>query len=144
LDLFNAFFWGVAFLNSLVQVNLASCELQTQTLENLLVHWLCWSSNTKTQLAKWPGVHFPYRFKTLLVICPCIATVFTYIWHRINVVLINHKIYVFYWLGECECGANNQGLNTHLYIISPYFSHKLSYYSSREEIIRVRIDSKEM
>jgi hypothetical protein len=39
----------------------ASCELQTQTLENLLVHRLCCSSNTKTQLAKWPGVHFPYR-----------------------------------------------------------------------------------
>jgi hypothetical protein len=61
LDLFNVFFWGVAFLNSLVQVNLASYELQTQTLENLLVHGLCWSSNTKTQLAKWPGVHFPYN-----------------------------------------------------------------------------------
>jgi len=29
LDLFNVFFWGVAFLNSLVQVVLASCELQT-------------------------------------------------------------------------------------------------------------------
>jgi hypothetical protein len=38
----------------------ASCELQTQTLGNLLVHGLCCSSNTKTQLAKWPGVHFPY------------------------------------------------------------------------------------
>jgi hypothetical protein len=38
----------------------ASCELQIQTLENLLVHGLCCSSNTKTQLAKWPGVHFPY------------------------------------------------------------------------------------
>jgi hypothetical protein len=61
LELFNVFFWGVAFLNSLVQVDLASCELQTQTLENLLVHGLCWSSNTKTQLAKWPGVHFPYN-----------------------------------------------------------------------------------
>jgi hypothetical protein len=60
LDLFNVFFWGVAFLNFLVQVNLASCELQTQTLENLLVHGLCWTSNTKTQLAKWPGVYFPY------------------------------------------------------------------------------------
>jgi hypothetical protein len=60
-DLLNVFFWGVAFLNSLVQVNLASCELQTQTLENLLVHGLCWSSNTKTQLAKWPRVHFPYN-----------------------------------------------------------------------------------
>jgi hypothetical protein len=60
LDLFNVFFWGVAFVNSLVQVILASCELQTQTLENLLVHGLCWSSNTKTQLVKWPEVHFPY------------------------------------------------------------------------------------
>jgi hypothetical protein len=38
----------------------ASCELQTQILESLLVHGLCCSSNTKTQLAKWPGVHFPY------------------------------------------------------------------------------------
>jgi hypothetical protein len=38
----------------------ASCELQTQTLETLLVHGLCCSSNTKTQLAKRPGVHFPY------------------------------------------------------------------------------------
>jgi hypothetical protein len=37
-----------------------SCKLQTQTLENLLVHRLCCSSNTKTQIAKWPGVHFPY------------------------------------------------------------------------------------
>jgi hypothetical protein len=61
LDLLNVFFWGVAFLNSLVQVHLASCELQTQTLENLLVHGLCCSSNTKTQLAKWLGVHFPYN-----------------------------------------------------------------------------------
>jgi hypothetical protein len=61
LDLLNVFFWGVAFLNSLVQVSLASYELQTQTLENLLVHGLCCSSNTKTQLAKWPGVHFPYN-----------------------------------------------------------------------------------
>jgi hypothetical protein len=39
----------------------ATCELQTQTLEDLLVHGLCCSSNTKTQLAKWPGVHFPYN-----------------------------------------------------------------------------------
>jgi hypothetical protein len=39
----------------------ASCELQTQTLENLLVHGLCCSSNTKTQLAKWSRVHFPYN-----------------------------------------------------------------------------------
>jgi hypothetical protein len=61
LDLFKVFFWGVAFPNSLVQVDLASCELQTQTLEILLVHGLCCSSNTKTQLAKWPGVHFPYN-----------------------------------------------------------------------------------
>jgi hypothetical protein len=38
----------------------ASCELQTQILETLLVHGLCCSSNTKTQLAKRPGVHFPY------------------------------------------------------------------------------------
>jgi hypothetical protein len=45
LDLLNVFFWGVAFLNALVQVTLASCELQTQTLT--LVHILCWSSNTK-------------------------------------------------------------------------------------------------
>jgi hypothetical protein len=27
---------------------------------------------------------------------------------------------------------------------SPYFLHKLSYYSSRENIIGVRVDSKEM
>jgi hypothetical protein len=67
LDLFNVFFWGVAFPNSLVQVDLASCELQTQTLENLLVHGLCWSSNTKTQLAKWPGVHFPYNLPLLVI-----------------------------------------------------------------------------
>jgi hypothetical protein len=39
----------------------ASCELQTQTLENLLVHGLCCSPNTKTQLAKRPRVHFPYK-----------------------------------------------------------------------------------
>jgi hypothetical protein len=37
---------------------IASCELQTQTLESLLVHGLCWSSNTKTHLAKWPGSIF--------------------------------------------------------------------------------------
>jgi hypothetical protein len=41
LDLLNVFFWGVAFLNSLVQVILASYELQTQTLGNSLVHGLC-------------------------------------------------------------------------------------------------------
>jgi hypothetical protein len=29
-----------------------------------------------------------------------------------------------------------------LIIILTYFLHKLSYYSSREEIIRVRVDSK--
>jgi hypothetical protein len=41
LDFHNVFFWGVAFLNVLVQVTSASCELQTQTLANTLVHWLC-------------------------------------------------------------------------------------------------------
>jgi hypothetical protein len=41
LDLHNVFFRGVAFLNVLVQVTLASCELQTQTLANTLVHRLC-------------------------------------------------------------------------------------------------------
>jgi hypothetical protein len=46
----------------------ASCELQTQTLENLLVHGLCCSSNTKTQLAKRPGVHFPYRYDSSIFI----------------------------------------------------------------------------
>jgi hypothetical protein len=50
-----------------------------------------------------------------------------YIWH----ILIKYKIYVLYWLGECECVANNQGSNTHLYIISTYFLHKLFYYSCR-------------
>jgi hypothetical protein len=59
LNLHNVFFWGVAFLNALVQVILASYELQT--LANILVHRLCWSSNTKTYLAKWPRVHFPYN-----------------------------------------------------------------------------------
>jgi hypothetical protein len=29
VDLHNVFFWGVAFLNALIQVTLASCELQT-------------------------------------------------------------------------------------------------------------------
>jgi hypothetical protein len=58
LDLHNVFFWGVAFLNALVQVTLASHELQTQTLVNSLVHRLCWSSNTKTYLAKWLGSIF--------------------------------------------------------------------------------------
>jgi hypothetical protein len=67
LDLLNVLFCGVAFLNSLVQVNLASCELQTQTLENLLVHGLCRPSNTKTQLAKWPRVHFPYNLPFLVI-----------------------------------------------------------------------------
>jgi hypothetical protein len=42
----------------------ASCELQIPTLENLLVHRLCCSSNTKTQLAKRPGVHFPYTVRS--------------------------------------------------------------------------------
>jgi hypothetical protein len=37
LDLQNVFFLGIAFLNVLVQVTLASCELQTQTLANTLV-----------------------------------------------------------------------------------------------------------
>jgi hypothetical protein len=41
LDFHNVFFWGVAFLNVLVQVTSTSCELQTQTLANTLVHWLC-------------------------------------------------------------------------------------------------------
>jgi hypothetical protein len=41
LDLHNVLFLGVAFLNALVQVTLASCELQTQTLANTLVHRLC-------------------------------------------------------------------------------------------------------
>jgi hypothetical protein len=67
LDLHNVFFWGVAFLNILVQVTLASCELQTQTLAKSLVHRLCWSSNTKTYLAKWFGVHFPYNLPLLVI-----------------------------------------------------------------------------
>jgi hypothetical protein len=54
-DIHNVFFWGVAFLNALVQVTLASCELQTKTLANTLVHRLCWSPNTKIYLAKWTG-----------------------------------------------------------------------------------------
>jgi hypothetical protein len=49
-----------------VQVNIASCELQTQTLKNLLVHRLCYSLNIKTQLAKLPGVHFPYKLEGAL------------------------------------------------------------------------------
>jgi hypothetical protein len=61
IDLHNVFFWGVVFLNALVQITLASYELQTQTLANTLVHRLCWSSNTKTYLAKWSRVHFPYK-----------------------------------------------------------------------------------
>jgi hypothetical protein len=48
----------------------------------------------------------------------------------------------FNLLGRYEYGANNQGSNSHLYIISPYFLHKLSYYSSREDIIGVQVDSK--
>jgi hypothetical protein len=52
-DLHNVFFWGVAFLSALVQVTLASCELQTKTLANTLVRRLHWSSNTKIYLAKW-------------------------------------------------------------------------------------------
>jgi hypothetical protein len=48
LDLHNVFFWGVAFLNALVQVTLASYELQTQTLANTLVRKLCWPLDTKT------------------------------------------------------------------------------------------------
>jgi hypothetical protein len=62
--LFYVFFWGVAFLNALVQVTLTSCELQTWTLANALVHRLCWSSNTKILLAKWPRVHLPYNDAT--------------------------------------------------------------------------------
>jgi hypothetical protein len=41
LDLHNVFFCGVTFLNALVQVTLASYELQTQTLAKSLVHKLC-------------------------------------------------------------------------------------------------------
>jgi hypothetical protein len=62
--------------------------------------------------------------------------IYIYIWYRIN--------YMSYWLDGCKYRANNQGSNTHLYIISAYFLHKLSYYSSREKIIWVRVDSKEM
>jgi hypothetical protein len=29
--------------------------------------------------------------------------------HKINFILIKHKIYVFYLLGGCEYRANNQG-----------------------------------
>jgi hypothetical protein len=35
-------------------------------------------------------------------------------------------------------------INTHLNIIASYFLHKLFYYSSREEIIRVQIDFEKM
>jgi hypothetical protein len=39
---FNAWIYGVTlFFNALVQVTLASCELQTQTLANISVHMLC-------------------------------------------------------------------------------------------------------
>jgi hypothetical protein len=54
------------------------------------------------------------------------------------------KIYVFYLLCENEYGVNNQGSNTHLFIISLYFLHKLYYCSSREEIIGMCVDSKKM
>ena len=48
-------------LIALVQFSSHPVNYKTQTLENLLVHGLCCSSNTKTQLAKWHGVHFPYN-----------------------------------------------------------------------------------
>jgi hypothetical protein len=35
-------------------------------------------------------------------------------------------------------------VQTHLYIISPYFLHKLFYYISIEEIIGVHVHSKEL
>jgi hypothetical protein len=47
-------------LIALVQFSSHPVNYKTQTLENLLVHGLCCSSNTKTQLAKRLGVHFPY------------------------------------------------------------------------------------
>jgi hypothetical protein len=59
-------------------------------------------------------------FKSILVICPYIVTVFIYM-NRINFILIKYKIYVFYLLGGCECEVINQGSNAHLYIISTYF-----------------------
>jgi hypothetical protein len=64
LDLHSVFFWGVAFLNALVQVTLVSYGLQIQTQQKTLVHRLCWSSNTKTYWAKWPRVHFSYNSDT--------------------------------------------------------------------------------
>jgi hypothetical protein len=42
---------------------------------------------------------------------------------------------MFLLIRGCECRANNQDANTHLYIVSTYFLHKLFYYSSREKII---------
>jgi hypothetical protein len=71
-------------------------------------------------------------------------SIYIYIWYRINFVLIDHKIYFFYWFGGCEYGANKQDSNTHLYIILTYFLYKLSYYSIREKIVGVRVNSKEI
>jgi hypothetical protein len=50
-------------LIALVQFSSHPVNYKHKTLENLLVHGLCCSSNTKTQLAKRPGVHFPYRLE---------------------------------------------------------------------------------
>jgi hypothetical protein len=79
----------------------ASCELQTQILEHLLVHGLCCSSNTKTQLAKWPGVHFPYIILTQPILTlvsndfspksGALMCLFkSYYYHLINIVAQNH------------------------------------------------------
>jgi hypothetical protein len=46
-----------------------------------------------------------------------------YIYHMARLCFIKTQKYVC-WLGECECGAKNQGLNPHLYIILPYFCIK--------------------
>jgi hypothetical protein len=57
---FYVFFWGVE--SSLPWSNSLRILWTTNTnTRNLLVHRLCCSSNTKTQLAKWPGVLFPYN-----------------------------------------------------------------------------------
>jgi hypothetical protein len=93
-DLHNVFFWGVDFLNALVQVTLASCELQTQTLANTLVHRLCWSSNTK--MARGPFSLQSPPFLWLITTQPKQAII-TNIWVKYTIYLLGCMIVPTMW-----------------------------------------------
>jgi hypothetical protein len=63
---YNVFF-EVSHPKSLSLIHFASCELQHTNTWEILVHKVMFIIKHQNHLAKWAGVHFPYRNHSLYV-----------------------------------------------------------------------------